>query len=107
MLLRRLRDRLGIPPERFQVICATASFKDKEYAPQFGAQLSGIPPETFEPVTGTLDLRSHSAAGSDHDAALLASIKLDEYYKADSDTARLAVLKPLLDLSASEGRTRG
>ena len=28
LLLRRLRDRLNIPPERFQVICATASFKD-------------------------------------------------------------------------------
>ena len=26
LLLRRLRDRLDIPPERFQVICATASF---------------------------------------------------------------------------------
>src|SRR5580704_5206973 len=41
LLLRRLRDRLGIPPERFQVICATASFKDHNYAPQFGAQLAG------------------------------------------------------------------
>ena len=58
LLLRRLRDRLGIPPERFQVICATASFKDKDYAPEFGAQLSGIPADSFEPITGTLDLRA-------------------------------------------------
>lgn len=106
LLLRRLRDRLGIPPERFQVICATASFKDKEYAPQFGAQLSGIPPETFEPVTGSLDLRPHSTAGSDHDAEILASINLDAYYKADSDATRLAVLKPLLDYRQVEGEHR-
>ena len=59
LLLRRLRDRLGIPEDRFQVICATASFKDHKYAPQFGAQLSGIPASTFIPVTGTLDLRPH------------------------------------------------
>ena len=106
LLLRRLRDRLGIPPERFQVICATASFKDKEYAPQFGAQLSGIPPETFEPVTGSLDLRPHSAAGSDHDAEILASVNLDAYYKADSDAARLAVLKPLTGLPAGRRRAQ-
>src|ERR1035437_771864 len=34
LLLRRLRDRLDIPPERFQVICATASFHEASYAPQ-------------------------------------------------------------------------
>ena len=47
LLLRRLRDRLNIPPERFQVICATASFTKASYAPQFGAQLAGVPAETF------------------------------------------------------------
>jgi hypothetical protein len=45
LLLRRLRDRLNIPPDRFQVICATASFKDAVYAPDFGAQLSGFRPK--------------------------------------------------------------
>ncbi len=29
LLLRRLRDRLGITPQRFQVICATASFDER------------------------------------------------------------------------------
>ena len=52
LLLRRLRDRLGIPAERFQVICATASFKDTDYAPQFGAQLSGMPADTLRPDHG-------------------------------------------------------
>ena len=62
LLIRRLRDRLSISAERFQVICATASFKDHEYAPKFGAQLSGIPSDTFISITGSLDLRPHDAA---------------------------------------------
>lgn len=103
LLLRRLRDRLGIPPERFQVICATASFKDKDYAPDFGAQLSGIPADSFEPITGTLDLRPHSAAGSVHDADILSAISLDDYYNAASDAARIAALKPLLEYRQVEG----
>ena len=41
LLLRRLRDRLGIATERLQVICATASFKDREYAPRFGGATLG------------------------------------------------------------------
>ena len=45
LLLRRLRERLGIGPDRFQVICATASFSEagRTSAGQFGAQLSGVP----------------------------------------------------------------
>src|SRR5690606_6023341 len=46
LLLRRLRARLGIGVERLQVICATASFDDKNYAPSFGAQLSGAPSDS-------------------------------------------------------------
>src|SRR6266516_4297026 len=73
LLLRRLRDRLAITADRFQVICATASFKDAKYAPKFGAQLSGVPATTFIPIQGNLDLRPHSAAGSSHDAETLAA----------------------------------
>ena len=97
LLLRRLRDRLGIPLDRFQVICATASFNDHQYARQFGAQLSGLPADSFVPISGTLDLRPHAAIGSDHDADVLASIDLQQFYKAATDTERLAVMKPLLD----------
>jgi ATP-dependent helicase YprA (DUF1998 family) len=45
LLLRRLRERLGIGPDRFQVICATASFSEagRASAGKFGAQLSGVP----------------------------------------------------------------
>lgn len=103
LLLRRLRDRVGIPAERFQVICATASFKDRDYAPEFGAQLSGIPANTFVPVTGTLDLRPHSAAGSAHDADVLTAIDLQAFYSAASDTERLAAIQPLLEYRHVKG----
>src|SRR5256885_1953643 len=52
LLLRRLRDRLGIPSERFRVICATASFRDAAYASEFGAQLSGVSADTFIAIQG-------------------------------------------------------
>src|SRR5690606_20731083 len=41
LLLRRLRSRLGIPEERLQIICTSASFADHEYAKEFAANLSG------------------------------------------------------------------
>ena len=41
LLIRRLRDRLGIAKDRLQVICATASFQEREYAPTFGAPALG------------------------------------------------------------------
>lgn len=97
LLLRRLRDRLNIPPERFQVICATASFKDAKYAPEFGAQLSGVPAKTFIPITGKHDLRPHAAAGSERDAEILAGVDLAAYYAAGSDTERIAAIQKLLD----------
>ena len=97
LLLRRLRDRLDVSLERFQVICATASFKDHVYAPQFGAQLSGLPANSFTPITGALDFRPFCDVGSDDDAEVLARIDLQRFYKAITDTERLEILKPLLD----------
>ena len=97
LLLRRLRDRLNIPPERLQVICATASFKDAAYAPQFGAQLAGVPPETFVAVQGDYAWRPHSATGTRHDAQMLAAIDLDAFYKAETDADRLPLVRPLLE----------
>ena len=47
LLMRRLRARLGIPVERFQVICATASFNEKEHAGDFGSQLTGVDADSF------------------------------------------------------------
>lgn len=96
LLIRRLRDRLGVPPERFQVICATASFNDHDYAPEFGAQLSGIPATTFQPITGDLDLRPDDSAGSAQDADVLATLDLQAFYNAETEDARMSAVKPLL-----------
>ena len=96
LLLRRLRDRLGIPEERLQVICATASFDDPTYALEFGAQLSGVPASTFVAVQGTLDLKSDHDAGTDADAAALAAIDLRAFYEAETDEARLKSVASLL-----------
>ena len=97
ILLRRLRDRLGIPPQRFQVICATASFSDHAWAPSFGAQLSGLPSDSFQRISGTLALRSPAAPGSEKDAEILAGIDLRQFHEASSGEVRLAAVKPLLD----------
>ncbi len=96
LLLRRLRDRLGIPPERFQVICATASFKDSKYAPQFGAQIAGVAPETFVAIKGDFAWSPHAAPGTRRDAELLASIDLNWFYAAGTEDERSIIVEPLL-----------
>jgi ATP-dependent helicase YprA (DUF1998 family) len=80
LLLRRLSKRLGIPPERMQVICTSASFQDPEYARQFGAQLSGTPLENFECIEGVLQFRRAAAPGSRDDAAELDKIDMEKFY---------------------------
>lgn len=97
LLLRRLRDRLGIPEERLQVICATASFSDHNYAPEFGAQLTGVPAGTFVPVQGTLDLKPNDKRGTLEDAKSLAAVNLQTFYEANSEDARIAAIQPMLE----------
>jgi ATP-dependent helicase YprA (DUF1998 family) len=96
LLLRRLRDRLGIPPERFQVICATASFTDAKYAPKFGAQLTGVPANTFVAITGEYAWREHAADGTLKDSDALAAVDLEKFYATDAESERLAIVAPLL-----------
>ena len=110
LLLRRLRDRIGVPEERFRVICATASFKDADYAPAFGSQLSGIPASTFVPIEGTLDLKQGAGKGTLADAETLSAIDLNAFYEADTDDAKLALITPLLDyrgVKVAESSERG
>ena len=97
LLMRRLRERLGIPAERFQVICATASFSDegKKNAGKFGAQLSGVSAETFFPITGDLLLRSTAAVGTPTEAEVVAALDLGKFYSADS-AQQMAAVKPFL-----------
>ncbi|WP_425063511.1 DEAD/DEAH box helicase [Pyruvatibacter mobilis] len=110
LLLRRLRDRIGVPEDRFRIICATASFKDADYAPAFGSQLSGVPADTFVPIEGTLDLKEGAGKGTLEDAEALSGIDLNAFYEADSDDAKLALIAPLLDyrgVAGAESTERG
>jgi ATP-dependent helicase YprA (DUF1998 family) len=93
LLLRRLRERLGIPTDRFQVICATASFSEegKKNAGAFGAQLSGVPASSFTPIKGEHLFREPESIGTSADAAALAAVDLDKFYSADSKTQMEAV----------------
>lgn len=97
LLIRRLRMRLGIPADRLQVICTSASFKDPDYALRFGAQLSGKDLGDFGSVQGDLLLRPGAGKGTDQDAAALDAIDLGAFYEAESDGARLSRIASFLE----------
>ena len=97
LLIRRLRMRLGVPADRLQVICTSASFEDPNYAVRFGAQLTGKDCADFRTVQGDLFLRPGAGKGTDEDAAALDSIDLRTFYDSDSDDARLPQVAPFLE----------
>lgn len=107
LLLRRLRSRLGIAPERLQVITTSASFTTAEYARSFAAQLTGKDPDDFRTVTSRWALRDGAAAGSADDAALLAAVPLEEFYAGDTDAERAAAVSTLLGERGVSDRDRG
>jgi ATP-dependent helicase YprA (DUF1998 family) len=96
LLVRRLRTRLGIPPERLQVICTSASFSDPEYAKRFAAQLVGKDLKDFDTVRGELLKREHAGQGSPDDANALARLDLARFYEAETDDARLEAVATFL-----------
>ncbi|GIH71558.1 DEAD/DEAH box helicase [Sphaerimonospora thailandensis] len=97
LLLRRLRARLGIPPDRLQVICTSASFTSAEYAREFAAQLSGKSEAAFKTVEGQLALRELADTGSLQDAQALAAVPIQAFYEGQGDEARIAGVRGLLD----------
>src|SRR5687767_2428044 len=98
LLIRRLRMRLGIPPERLQVICTSASFNDPDHAITFGSQLTGKPSKEFaKPVRGELYLRQPAGVGSAKDARALAAVDFDALYDAATDDERITALRSLLN----------
>lgn len=96
LLVRRLRTRLGIPPERLQVICTSASFSDKSAAEAFAASLSGKRQQDFVAIAGELALRSPARSGSAEEAELFASFDLEAFYNAEGEANRLKLVAPLL-----------
>ena len=97
LLLRRLRERLGVGPDRFQVICATASFSEEGQATagRFGAQLAGVPHDTFVPIRGELAKRRPEGTGSDSDADALVAVDLSKFYSA-AEAAQIEGVRPFL-----------
>ena len=96
LLLRRLRSRLA-SPERLQVICTSASFKDDDYAREFAAQLTGRTLAEFR----TIQRRARPAASAPIRAARPTlgrwpRLPLDEFYEADEDADRLAAVQAFL-----------
>jgi ATP-dependent helicase YprA (DUF1998 family) len=97
LLLRRLRDRLDIPADRLQVICATASFSSPTYAPKFASQLTGVPESTFLVIEGEKLERPGAAVGSKAEAELLASLDMTTGgYYSESEALRQQAVEPFL-----------
>lgn len=97
LLIRRLRSRLHLPPERLQVICTSASFKDSDAARAFGAQLTGKSEIDFITVQGQLQLREPEAQGSEQDAEALAAVNLNSFYNATTTEEQLRELATFLN----------
>ena len=76
MLIRRLRCRLGLTPDRLQVICTSASFGDSHKAKSFAASLSGTDESLFTVLSGSKTYSTPSANGDKPTAEVLAAIRL-------------------------------
>lgn len=96
LLLRRLRSRLSLPPERLQVICTSASFDDEEHAKVFAAQLTGKRVADFRTITGTLAPRPGEGRGSEADARALADLSLEDFYETTDEAQRLEIVGAFL-----------
>ena len=97
LLIRRLMARLGITPERLQVIATSASFESRTDVKIFAAQLTGKSPDDFDVVEGELSKKPNAEEGSDEDAGILASIDLKAYYDARSPEERGEVIHALAE----------
>jgi len=97
LLLRRLRSRLSLPPERLQVICTSASFNDEEHARAFAAQLTGKRVEEFRTIRGELAPRPGEGTGSEADAMALADLSLDDFYETTSESERMEAVAVFLE----------
>lgn len=97
LLLRRLRKRLDVPPERIQVICTSASFKDDSYAINFAAKLTGKDVSHFAPpIEGTLAYWKNDDVGSVSEATILSSIDTEAFHATESARARKAMVAGFL-----------
>ena len=79
------------------MICTSASFRKKDYAIQFAAQLTGKSAKDFaEPIQGTLALRDPASTGTLDDAKQLEAINLDGFYQAEAPSERLVFVEQFI-----------
>ena len=97
LLLRRLRSRLDIPPERLQVICTSASFSDEAYSGEFAAGLTGKKASDFVTIRGNLALRPHAGTGTKEDAENLTRVDLATFYNEAEEHRRAEAVAGFLD----------
>lgn len=95
LLIRRLRNRLGLVPERLQVIATSASFSDPEKARHFIGGLVGREANDIEVLTGEKHARTPSGEGDADLAAALGACLPERLRETDPDVRLQAVL-PLL-----------
>ncbi len=98
MLIRRLRERLELPLEQFQVICTSASFSNAEAAKQFASDLAGKPVDSFQVLTGSKRAFQSSGPGDTTTATALAGVDLNRVHRGPLSSRFQAVL-PVLRLA--------
>jgi ATP-dependent helicase YprA (DUF1998 family) len=103
MLIRRLKHRLHLRPEQFQVICTSASFGKSESARKFAAELSGVSLDSVVAITSDDKkvTQCPSGTGTQDDADWLSSIDINETRK---DEASIKIISEKLRTMPVFGR---
>lgn len=99
MLIRRLRHRLELSEDQFQVITTSASFEDGEKAKKFAAGLTGTDSAKFVWLNGQKESKKPSAAGENSLADKLAEVSLRELLSEDA-RKRFESVTALLDIAS-------
>ncbi len=95
LLIRRLRNRLGLSPDRMQVIATSASFSEGGAAQRFIGGLVGRAVEKIEVLRGTKHARLPSGAGDLALASALAACRVEQLKEVDT-ASRIEAFRPLL-----------
>lgn len=95
LLLRRLRQRLGLSPDRLQVMCTSASFTDQQAAAEFAAGLAGKSALNFFVPQGLKRATTPSGSGDAAVAEALERVDLRALHGDDAEARAGAVLSVL------------
>ena len=99
MLIRRLRNRLGLPLDQMQVICTSASFSDPDASRTFASDLTGKPSDGFHVLTGSKKAASPSGPGDRVVANALTAVMF-QALRSEDLLARTKAVMPVLSLAS-------